>query len=54
MTPYFHDCALSNISTIYAEIPLQDYIRKLVKPLFLHFKTITEDWTIVPERLTDQ
>eukprot|EP00066_Takifugu_rubripes_P011327 XP_003979915.2 PREDICTED: aminopeptidase N-like [Takifugu rubripes] len=33
---------------------MQDYILKLITPLFLHFKNITSDWTAVPERLTDQ
>lgn len=32
----------------------QDYVRKLVSPLFQHFKNITSDWSQVPDRLTDQ
>uniref|UniRef100_H3CNZ6 Aminopeptidase n=1 Tax=Tetraodon nigroviridis TaxID=99883 RepID=H3CNZ6_TETNG len=45
----------SSTSTfVHAGLPPQDYVQKLVKPLFLHFKTITADWTAVPERLTDQ
>ncbi|KAF7654812.1 hypothetical protein LDENG_00064510 [Lucifuga dentata] len=34
--------------------PMQDYMRKLVTPLFLHFKNITSNWTHVPHRHTDQ
>ncbi|XP_020790682.2 LOW QUALITY PROTEIN: aminopeptidase N-like [Boleophthalmus pectinirostris] len=34
--------------------PLQDYMKKLVTPLFLHFKNITSEWTEVPARHTDQ
>lgn len=50
-----HGAAVANIrTTIYAGILPQEYMQKLVKPLFLHFKNITADWTAVPERLTDQ
>nr|XP_046250906.1 aminopeptidase Ey-like [Scatophagus argus] len=34
--------------------PMQDYIKKLVTPLFLYFKNMTSDWTHDPERHTDQ
>ncbi|KAK9517298.1 hypothetical protein VZT92_025181 [Zoarces viviparus] len=34
--------------------PMQDYIKQLVTPLFLHFKNMTSDWTLVPDRHTDQ
>ncbi|XP_062245063.1 aminopeptidase N-like [Platichthys flesus] len=34
--------------------PMQNYMRKLVTPLFLHFKNITSNWTRVPDGLTDQ
>uniref|UniRef100_A0A8C6UCM9 Aminopeptidase n=1 Tax=Neogobius melanostomus TaxID=47308 RepID=A0A8C6UCM9_9GOBI len=34
--------------------PLQDYMKMLVTPLFLHFKNITSEWTKVPHRHTDQ
>ncbi|XP_076590003.1 aminopeptidase N-like [Chaetodon auriga] len=34
--------------------PMQDYIRKLVTPLFLYFKNMTSNWTLVPDRHTDQ
>uniref|UniRef100_A0A8D3CCQ2 Aminopeptidase n=1 Tax=Scophthalmus maximus TaxID=52904 RepID=A0A8D3CCQ2_SCOMX len=34
--------------------PMQDYVKKLVTPLFLHFKNVTSNWTRVPDRLTDQ
>lgn len=34
--------------------PLQDYMRMLVTPLFLHFKNITSEWTVVPHGHTDQ
>nr|XP_020441365.1 aminopeptidase N-like [Monopterus albus] len=34
--------------------PLQDYMKKLVTPLFQHFKSMTSNWTRVPDRLTDQ
>ncbi|KAL7401763.1 hypothetical protein ABVT39_004363 [Epinephelus coioides] len=34
--------------------PMQDYMRKLVTPLFLYFKNMTSDWTHVPDRHTDQ
>ncbi|XP_042268842.1 aminopeptidase Ey-like [Thunnus maccoyii] len=34
--------------------PMQDYMKKLVTPLFLYFKNMTSDWTRVPDRHTDQ
>ncbi|XP_061578144.1 aminopeptidase N-like [Cololabis saira] len=34
--------------------PMQDYIKKQVTPLFLHFKNITSDWAHTPKRHTDQ
>ncbi|XP_054626933.1 aminopeptidase N-like isoform X1 [Dunckerocampus dactyliophorus] len=34
--------------------PLQAYTRKLIQPLFEHFKTTTRNWTIVPETINDQ
>ncbi|KAK7892008.1 hypothetical protein WMY93_023971 [Mugilogobius chulae] len=34
--------------------PLQDYMKMLVTPLFLHFKNITSEWTEDPARHTDQ
>lgn len=34
--------------------PMQDYMKKLVTPLFLYFKNMTSDWTHVPDRHTDQ
>ncbi|XP_059190936.1 aminopeptidase N-like [Centropristis striata] len=34
--------------------PMQDYMKKLVTPLFLYFKNMTSDWTSVPDRHTDQ
>ncbi|XP_029289080.1 aminopeptidase N-like [Cottoperca gobio] len=34
--------------------PMQDYMKKLVTPLFLHFKEMTSNWTYVPDRHTDQ
>ncbi|XP_070763200.1 aminopeptidase Ey [Enoplosus armatus] len=34
--------------------PMQDYMKKLVTPLFLFFKTVTSNWTHVPDRHTDQ
>uniref|UniRef100_A0A3Q3BRN1 Aminopeptidase n=1 Tax=Kryptolebias marmoratus TaxID=37003 RepID=A0A3Q3BRN1_KRYMA len=34
--------------------PMQDYIRKQVTPLFLHFKNLTSNWSHVPEDHTDQ
>ncbi|XP_041789145.1 aminopeptidase N-like [Chelmon rostratus] len=33
---------------------LQAYLKKQIKPLFEHFKTITENWTKVPAGHTDQ
>uniref|UniRef100_A0A6Q2XFN3 Aminopeptidase n=1 Tax=Esox lucius TaxID=8010 RepID=A0A6Q2XFN3_ESOLU len=33
---------------------MQDYVRNLVTPLFLHFKSMTSNWTKVPEGHTDQ
>uniref|UniRef100_A0A8C8HF80 Aminopeptidase n=1 Tax=Oncorhynchus tshawytscha TaxID=74940 RepID=A0A8C8HF80_ONCTS len=34
--------------------PMQAYLNKQVTPLFNHFKTITADWTKIPEKHTDQ
>ncbi|XP_049573010.1 aminopeptidase N [Syngnathus scovelli] len=34
--------------------PLQAYTKKLVQPLFEYFARITNNWTTVPERITDQ
>ncbi|XP_029601176.1 aminopeptidase N-like [Salmo trutta] len=34
--------------------PMQAYLNKQVTPLFNHFKTITADWTKIPEKNTDQ
>ncbi|KAM3870230.1 aminopeptidase N-like [Diretmus argenteus] len=34
--------------------PMQDYMRKLVTPLFLYFEHVTSNWTHVPDRHTDQ
>ncbi|KAM9352585.1 aminopeptidase N-like [Symphorus nematophorus] len=34
--------------------PMQDYVRKLVTPLFLFFKNMTSDWTRDPDRHTDK
>ncbi|XP_032407399.1 aminopeptidase Ey-like [Xiphophorus hellerii] len=34
--------------------PMQEYIRKQVTPLFLYFRSITSNWTKVPEKHTDQ
>lgn len=34
--------------------PMQAYLRKLVKPLFDHFSTLTRNWTEVPSGHTDQ
>ncbi|XP_070828039.1 aminopeptidase N-like [Chaetodon trifascialis] len=34
--------------------PMQDYIRNLVTPLFWHFENMTSNWTLVPDRHTDQ
>ncbi|XP_013878435.1 aminopeptidase N [Austrofundulus limnaeus] len=34
--------------------PMQDYIRNLVTPLYLHFKNMTSNWIHVPEKHTDQ
>ncbi|KAM7396134.1 hypothetical protein PAMP_019202 [Pampus punctatissimus] len=34
--------------------PMQDYMKKLVTPLFLYFKNVTSDWTCIPDRHTDQ
>ncbi|XP_026221643.1 aminopeptidase N [Anabas testudineus] len=53
--------ALNNLDYYYLMLdrtevyqPMQDYMKKLVTPLFLHFKNITSEWTHVPDRLTDQ
>ncbi|XP_057691884.1 aminopeptidase N [Corythoichthys intestinalis] len=34
--------------------PMQDYMKNLVKPLYLYFKSMTSDWIHVPPRQTDQ
>ncbi|KAM9754213.1 aminopeptidase N-like isoform 2-T2 [Menidia menidia] len=34
--------------------PMQDYLRKQVTPLFQHFKTLTGNWTNVPQGHMDQ
>ncbi|KAK2841767.1 hypothetical protein Q5P01_011967 [Channa striata] len=34
--------------------PMQDYMRKLVTPLFVHFRNVTSNWAVVPDKLTDQ
>uniref|UniRef100_A0A8C7N124 Aminopeptidase n=1 Tax=Oncorhynchus kisutch TaxID=8019 RepID=A0A8C7N124_ONCKI len=34
--------------------PMQAYLNKQVTPLFNHFKTITADWTKIPDKHTDQ
>ncbi|XP_034031609.1 aminopeptidase N-like [Thalassophryne amazonica] len=34
--------------------PMQDYMKKLVSPLFLYFKNLTSDWRLVPQRHMDQ
>uniref|UniRef100_A0A671UW89 Aminopeptidase n=1 Tax=Sparus aurata TaxID=8175 RepID=A0A671UW89_SPAAU len=34
--------------------PMQNYIKMLVTPLFLHFKNMTSDWVRVPDRHTEQ
>ncbi|XP_054883503.1 aminopeptidase Ey-like isoform X2 [Poeciliopsis prolifica] len=34
--------------------PMQEYVRKQVTPLFLYFRSITSNWTKVPEKHTDQ
>ncbi|XP_057579852.1 aminopeptidase N [Hippopotamus amphibius kiboko] len=34
--------------------PMQNYLRNQVEPLFLHFETITKNWTEHPENLMDQ
>ncbi|XP_029992119.1 aminopeptidase N-like [Sphaeramia orbicularis] len=34
--------------------PLQDYMKKLVTPLFMYFKNMTGNWTQVPDGHTDQ
>ncbi|XP_029010286.1 aminopeptidase Ey [Betta splendens] len=53
--------ALDNLNYYYLMLdrtevfqPMQDYVRKLVTPLFQHFKNITSDWRQVPDKLTDQ
>uniref|UniRef100_H3D2Z0 Aminopeptidase n=1 Tax=Tetraodon nigroviridis TaxID=99883 RepID=H3D2Z0_TETNG len=33
---------------------LQAYLKKQIQPLFEHFRTITANWTKIPERHTDQ
>lgn len=32
----------------------QDYLKKVVTPLFLHFENLTSNWTVVPKKHTDQ
>ncbi|KAM3609680.1 uncharacterized protein V6R79_018407 [Siganus canaliculatus] len=34
--------------------PMQEYVKKLVTPLFLYFKNMTSDWSLVPEGHTDK
>uniref|UniRef100_A0A668A4Z3 Aminopeptidase n=1 Tax=Myripristis murdjan TaxID=586833 RepID=A0A668A4Z3_9TELE len=34
--------------------PMQDYMKRLVMPLFLYFKNMTSNWTHAPDRHTDQ
>ncbi|KAG7523067.1 aminopeptidase N-like [Solea senegalensis] len=34
--------------------PMQEYMKTLVTPLFFYFKKETWNWTVVPDRLTDQ
>ncbi|KAK2918320.1 aminopeptidase Ey [Channa argus] len=34
--------------------PMQDYMKKLVTPLFMHFKNVTSNWTVIPDTLNDQ
>ncbi|XP_073328901.1 aminopeptidase N-like [Pagrus major] len=34
--------------------PMQDYLRKQVTPLFLHYKTLTDGWKKVPDGHMDQ
>lgn len=34
--------------------PMQAYLKKQVTPLFNHFKTLTNNWTNIPENHTDQ
>ncbi|XP_068175730.1 aminopeptidase Ey-like isoform X2 [Antennarius striatus] len=34
--------------------PMQAYIKKQVTPLFIHFREMTENWTQIPEKHTDQ
>ncbi|XP_034542646.1 aminopeptidase N-like [Notolabrus celidotus] len=53
--------ALNNLDYYYLMLdrtevyqPLQDYIKSLVTPLFVYFKELTSDWTLVPEGHTDQ
>uniref|UniRef100_A0A3P8RY14 Aminopeptidase n=1 Tax=Amphiprion percula TaxID=161767 RepID=A0A3P8RY14_AMPPE len=53
--------ALDNLNYYYLMLdrtevyqPMQDYLKKQVTPLFMHFKNLTSDWTHVPEGHTDQ
>ncbi|XP_042352305.1 aminopeptidase N-like [Plectropomus leopardus] len=55
------ESALNNLDFFYlmfdrSEVygPMQAYLRKQVKPLFLHFKNITDNWTDVPDGHMDQ
>ncbi|XP_019733795.1 aminopeptidase Ey-like isoform X3 [Hippocampus comes] len=34
--------------------PMQEYMKKLVTPLYLYFKNMTSDWIQIPQRHTDQ
>ncbi|XP_061014681.1 aminopeptidase N [Dama dama] len=34
--------------------PMQDYLRKQIEPIFLHFEQLTKNWTEIPENLMDQ
>ncbi|XP_069481390.1 aminopeptidase Ey-like [Ambystoma mexicanum] len=34
--------------------PMKQYLQKQVRPLFQHFKNVTSDWTLLPERLMEQ
>uniref|UniRef100_A0A3Q1EKQ9 Aminopeptidase n=1 Tax=Acanthochromis polyacanthus TaxID=80966 RepID=A0A3Q1EKQ9_9TELE len=53
--------ALDNLNYYYLMLdrteayqPMQNYLKKQVTPLFMHFKNLTSDWTHVPEGHTDQ
>ncbi|KAM9854718.1 aminopeptidase Ey-like [Aulostomus maculatus] len=34
--------------------PMQEYMKHLVTPLYLYFQNMTSDWTLVPDKHTDQ